>query len=149
MALISLKAEARKGKYGVVSIMNADGTLNREYRITRLELDELQKSANGIPPGCTKEEWEGGRAIVLGMDFDVGDYRIENDFLQIKYAEQIEKGRIVDYGVLFFPGEWTEILGVISVEKTTLDSKNLIELTSLTAGVLEVDMTKVPLGSSL
>ena len=53
--------------YGVVVVRNADGSLNREYRITAEELAVLHASKNGVPPGCTQEEWESGMAYVAGI----------------------------------------------------------------------------------
>ena len=54
--------------YGLVVVRNADGSVNREYQITEAELLTLQQSGDGVPPGCTREEWESGRTVVYGFN---------------------------------------------------------------------------------
>lgn len=143
MALISLKANARLGKYGVVRVHDESGAVVREYKITQAELQALHASAKGGPPGCTAQEWESGRVSVYGKDFDVGDVLEENGHLKIKYAETLAaNGRIVESFLKLRPSEWTGTAETATVLSATLESTGKRELLSLVGGVLDVDMTR-------
>lgn len=92
---ITLKADARADKYGIVVVKNDDGTFNRSYRITGQELADLQASGNGVPPGVTRKEWESGLATVVGKGMDVADAIEDTDkqgraVYRIKVAEKID-----------------------------------------------------------
>lgn len=111
-----IKTEARGGKYGLVVVTNADGTFNREFKITGAELATLRASVNGVPRGVTRLEWETGRAIVAGKDFDVGDAKLlTRGSVLFKHDEQIIGGQIVEWYVMLRPGDWTGTLPNITV----------------------------------
>lgn len=151
MALLSLSLGARRGKYGLVVVYNINGTFNREYKLTEQELAALQASANGIPRGCTKEEWESGRAVVCGKDFDVGDMRVADGRVRIKTGETTVNGRIVESWLLLDKGEWTGTPPVITVPSAVLLAaaskqtglpvaamRGEMLVTSINAGVMDV-----------
>lgn len=119
MANVTLKNESQRGKYGLVRVNNPDGTLNREYKITSAELETLHQSGNGIPPGCTKEEWESGRASVAGKDFEVGDIQLKKDgAVVIKYAEKFVDNHFVESYVRLEKDEYVGIFPQIIVLPT-------------------------------
>lgn len=142
MALITLRANVQRGKYGLVQVKDSSGAVVREYKITGTELRALHASGRGWPPGCTQREWESGRVSVYGKDFEVGDVLEENGHLKIKYAETVVGPRVVESFLKLLPGEWTGTAETATVAKPILDSTGRRELLSLVAGVLDVDMTR-------
>jgi len=139
MASIQLKADARFDKYGVVSVRNADGSINREYRITGEELAAFKALPNGVPPGVTKEELQSIPVFVYGMGMDVGDVRVNKaGWLKMKLSERTVAGRIVEQLVVLEPGEWTGTIPNItmSAEKIALiDGQPLLAVVD---GMVEV-----------
>lgn len=111
---IQLKNDVRADKYGLVTVRNQDGTFNRQFRITEQELATLKASGNGVPPGVTRGEWEGGFAVVVGKAFDVGDItqdvaRDQTPIYRAKIGERIDS----------LTGELTEDFVVIPVKDAT------------------------------
>lgn len=105
MTDIQLKADGRPDKYGLVTVRNPNGTINRHYRITEQELAALHVSGKGVPPGATKGEWESGRtsARVTGKVFDIGDIAMgiaknKTPIYRAKIAERIDQftGELID-----------------------------------------------------
>lgn len=138
MAIIALKTEARRGKYGVVRVRNRDGSFNREFKITEVELAVLQASANGLPPGVTRDEWVTGRAVVAGKDFEVGDMRLrKNGSLFVKYAERVVNGEIVESFVVLQPEEFSGVPPKITITVAALstlsDRRSIKDIISGTA----------------
>jgi len=118
---IVLKNTAQYGKYGLVVLNYPNGSFKREFKITGEELQKVQATSNGIPPGVTKEEWEAGQAILIGKDFDTGDVQEVNGWLIIKYAEHQEEGHYVESFLELAPGEWSGKIPSISVTKAIID----------------------------
>lgn len=146
-------ALASRHKYGIVTVNNPNGTFNREYKITAQELADLHATANGIPPGCTQEEWEGGLARVYGKSFDEGDVREENGSLLVKFGEVVENGRFVESFARFDPGEWSGTPPAISVPANVIAQLNSHarhltpgrrRLISIGAGVVGTDDPETP-----
>lgn len=120
MPSINLKAGATRGKYGHVIVRNADGSINREYKITGAEYSALALPGAGGPPGCTKAEWESGLAVAYGKDFDVGDISETDGTIVIKTAERIVGGRIIESFLRLEKGEWSGEIPNISVDPLVL-----------------------------
>lgn len=120
-----LQLGAQPNKYGVVLVYNPDGTVQREFRITGEALAELHSTPNGIPLGCTKEEWESGYAVCYGKDYDVGDIRIQDDgSLTIKVAEELKNGQTAETYVYLKAGEWSGTPPHITVTAKALTEMN-------------------------
>lgn len=118
---VILKNEAQHDKYGVVRVLNADRSINREYRITRAELKALQASANGVPPGLTRKEWESGLAVVFGKAMDVGDiYPSDDGTIRVKFAEREVNGQIIESIAKFEADEWSGTIPNITVDNTAI-----------------------------
>ena len=142
---ITLKDEASHGKYGVVVLKDSKGSIVKEYKITKSELDVLQASTNGVPPGLTKEEWESGDSVVVGKDFEVGDVRLEqNGTIRIKYSEILKNDRIIESFIVLKSTEFIGTLPFISSPESVVNniiykSTDLPRILSITNGVLEVN----------
>ena len=128
-------------KYGVVTVVNPDGSFNRQYRITGAELSALQKSANGIPPGCTEKEWTTGLAVCAGKAFDVGDVSSQSDgSLIVKFGERVVNGVIVEDAGIVKPGDWFGVPPAVTVTgPVTLPSKLTAPIT-IAGGVATVNV---------
>lgn len=138
---ITLKADSRHGKYGIVVVNNSDGTFNREFRITDKELADLQASANGVPPGVTKAEWQSGRVIVVGKDFDVGDIeqtrdKQQRDVYRAKIAEKIDlvTGRLTEDWLVVPVADASGVFPTISVAQDKLAGS----IVSVDSGIITV-----------
>lgn len=137
---LELKAEARRGKYGIVVVTNPDGSFNREFKITGKEYAALALKGGGAPPGVTQEEWESGLATAYGKDFEVGDVEEQADgTLLIKYAEREENGHIIESYAQMKPEEWSTKRGKISIPEIISEDGKVIAAVD---GVLSIDGTK-------
>lgn len=141
----------RPDKFGIVGVINRDGSFNREYRVTEAELAELKQSPNGVPPGCTRDEWESSIdrtplghpfkildpcVFVYGKGFETGDMAVDPDSgeLTIKYAETTDKatGRIVERFLLVPKEEYTGVPPRITLSQAALPP----DIASVSDGVL-------------
>jgi len=143
MALIMLRAETARGKYGVVTVYNEDATFNREYRITASDLATLHASGNGLPPGCTRSEWVSGKVVVVGKDFEAGDIEERDGHILVKLDERTLVGRLSESFLRFAPGEWSGVVPLITVPQAIIDaldqSRINVRVRSIIAGVVEID----------
>lgn len=55
--------DIKVAKWGLVTFINEDTTIARQYRITGKEAENVHHGG-ALPPGCTKAEWETGRVMV-------------------------------------------------------------------------------------
>lgn len=152
MPTVKLTATSRRGKYGVVSVKKANGPLDRQYKITEQQLAAWQQAGRwgaATHIGVTQEEWESGRAVLVGKDYEVGDARRRaGGGVRLKYAERVVAGRFVESYLDLSPGEWSGTFPDITVSKQVLDSAvarprlfNVsppLPLVGLVAGVLEI-----------
>ncbi len=141
---IVLREVKTLGNYGLVTVRNADGSFNREFKITGAELAQLHKSGNAPPPGVSTKEWESGLSVVAGKDLEVGDVQHREDGgVLIKYDEIDETakgGRLLEKHLLLKSGEWTGVSASITVAKPILDAayagKTEAVVTEINSGVL-------------
>lgn len=82
MTPTSLQLTDDTTKWGWVTLVNKDNTINRQYAISGADADALARNAIKIPPGCTQAEWsEAGRSMSVTMAQHVGQARIVGDRL--------------------------------------------------------------------
>ena len=141
MPTVVLKANTAPQKFAVVTVWNSDRTINREFKISGAAYRALALPGAGAPPGVTPQEWESGRAVAVGKDFDVGDIEVSKDgSAQLKVAEQIAGGRIRELYLFLAPGEFTGLAPMITVAPATIaaiDQRgNLVQIVSVTNGVV-------------
>lgn len=104
----TIKLKDKKTGFGVVRVLNPDGSLNRAYRITQAEVDAVNADPKGIPPGCTQEEWESGRAVLIGGVLDEGEWEIApNGALRVCVSVQEINGEIRQRTIVLRPDEFT------------------------------------------
>jgi len=135
MPIIQLTANTARGKYGRIRVKNTDGSFNREFNITGTQLSALKaagKWTSTTHAGVTRVEWESGRAICMGKDFDVGDMKLMIDgSLRIKFAETVVAGQLTETQWLHFKtGEFTGTPPNISVSQAVLDSSRVVAIAS-------------------
>ena len=83
-----LQLKSGNSRYGLVRVVDENKKFVKNYRITAEELDILNASSNGYPPGITKEEWETGRVVVWGISMRQGDVEVMDDgTIRILYYE--------------------------------------------------------------
>lgn len=112
----SIKLKDKKTGFGVVRVLNPDGSLNRAYRITQAEVDDVNASPTGAPPGCTKDEWESGLAKLYGGCLDEGEWQVRaNGSLRVCVAVVESNGdlvsKMVELGSDEFTGEPAKAMG--------------------------------------
>lgn len=66
-------------KWGLVTVLNPDQTINRQYRITAQEAEAVHRGNNVLPPNCTHEEWSSGLVIVASRPCNPGQAVINPD----------------------------------------------------------------------
>jgi hypothetical protein len=123
------------GSYGLVTVTNPDGSLNRQYKVSKKELARVQRHrwwwkvlwflGRDRPKGVTREEWRSGRAILHGKDLRVGDYDLNRDgSLLIKFGDRVrEDGYIAESFLRVDPADWNQDPERITVRSHAL--KNL------------------------
>ena len=119
MPRTDLKAGSRF-KYGIVRVLNQDGTINRSFRITAQELQALR--SGGWPAGVGRtERWEaGGRAC------DVGEVEVTaSGALRFKLGERLGTGIFEEDYIRLEKDEWSGTFPNITVAKTIIDKKDL------------------------
>lgn len=155
MAQTVLKTGAAPQKYGVVTVFNADGTLNREFKITGAEYAALAQAGAGAPPTVTKAEWEATRSVLLkdgrtalqplamavGKDYDVGDIRqLPDGSVQMKVDERVVNGQFVESFTRIKAGDFTGTVPNITCAPTVISaldqSRSVIQIQSIVAGVV-------------
>jgi hypothetical protein len=112
-------------RYGVVTVRDQSGAIDREFVITGEELATLHKSGNGVPPGVTREDWESGRARVIGKSREQGEYQRQGETLAMTVRAELRRGRWVETVAEFAAGEWTDHGdGTVSVAPAVLTALN-------------------------
>ena len=95
-------------KWGLVTVANPDGTLNRQYSITGKEADAVAQGNNVVPPGCTDEEWFAGLVMVACRPCNPGQAYLNPDGeLIVNYGVTEKDGRVSVNLMQCFPGEFT------------------------------------------
>lgn len=131
-----LKMSKGRDSYGIVTIRNIAGEIDREYKISGEQLTgRLSRQA---PLGCTQQEWESGLVVIAGKACDTGEVYLRADgSLIIKYSEEIIGGKeILERRVRLSAGQWTGIIPAITVDSNVLNNLLGQPIVSIVAGVL-------------
>lgn len=103
-------------KWGLVTVSNPDGSINRQYTLSARATDEVAQNNNVIPTGCTYEEWHGGLAILTGRPCNVGNGVVNPDgTLIVNYGVSKVAGRVTVSLMQIPPSEWSLIDGVVHI----------------------------------
>ena len=104
-------------KWGLVSVSNPDGTINREYAITGAEADAVANGNNIVPSGCTDEEWFSGRTTLSCRPCNPGQGILNEDgSLVVNYGVSEKAGKVDIKLMQIFPAEYTLDKGVLSID---------------------------------
>lgn len=110
-------------KWGLVTVDNADGTLNREYVITAAEADAVAQGNNVLPPGCTQAEWESGLVTVNTRPCHVGQAVRNPDGTMIVNYGVAKVGKRVDVSLMKLEAtEWEKIGDTVMIDAAVADT---------------------------
>ncbi len=97
-------------KWGLVTIANKDGVIEREYAITAKEADAVAQGNNVLPPGCTAEEWASGLVMVTTRPCNPGQAVINPDgSLVVNYGVETRAGKVNVSLMKCFPHEFERV----------------------------------------
>lgn len=100
-------------KWGLVTMMNEDTSILREWMITAAEANAVTRG-KARPPGCTKEEWETGRVIVYTRPCNPGQaVAVQGGYLVVNYGRTQIGDRILVNLMQLAPSEWELRDGVL------------------------------------
>jgi hypothetical protein len=106
-------------KWGLVTVANPDGTLNRQYTIKGKEADAVVQGNNVVPPGCTDEEWFAGLVMVACRPCNPGQaYLNPEGDLVINYGVDEADGKVSVKLMQCFAGEFAEADGALEITDT-------------------------------
>lgn len=113
-------------KWGLVTMMNEDTSILREWMITAEEANAVTRG-KGRPPGCTKEEWETGRVIVYTRPCNPGQaVKVQGGYLIVNFGRRQEGNRIVVSLMQLAPSEWELRDGVIWMDESVAAQVDVI-----------------------
>lgn len=102
-------------KWGLVTVANKDGSINRQYVISGKEADAVA-AGNAGPPGCTKDEWASGLVEVCGRPCNPGQAVLNPDGnLIVNYGVVVLAGRVTASVMKIFLQEFDYIGGVLHI----------------------------------
>ena len=111
-------------KWGVVTVMAPDTSVLSEFRITGEEVAAVV--AGGVPPGCTKEQWDTGRVLVQGRPCLPGMAVVNpGDVLMVNYGIEEKDGRVLSYVMAVPPSEWQMVDGVVHIDDAVAQEMGL------------------------
>lgn len=106
-------------KWGLVSVYNADGSIQREYSISAEEADAVAHGNNVLPPGCSEEEWYSGLVSVATRPCNVGEAVDNGDgFLVVNhgFVEDKNKGTVDVLLTKIDPTKWKKKADTVLIE---------------------------------
>lgn len=117
-------------KWGLVTVMDKDANIVREYEITAAEADAVRYGGSA-PPGCTKDEWESGLVMVATRPCLPGQaFRNPDGTLVVNYGKEERGGKISVHLMQLAPAEWE-----ISGEKVRMPASIAKQVDSSARGV--------------
>jgi len=123
--------DVRVTQWGLVTIMNPDYSVSKEYEITADEAAAVH-AGKALPPGCTREQWESGLVMVASRPCREGDACVNDDGSMIINNGIVKKGDRIEVTLLKVPSSEYEI----AAEKIKLstDAAQQLELTKPVRG---------------
>jgi len=126
MGTTVIKLSDKKLKFGLVTVRNKDGSLNRQFKITPEEYTALAGKGALGPHGVTEEEWINGLAFASGISLEEGDAELRsNGSVLIKVRENLSldiAGKITETYVELASSDYTGILPAITIKPASLSS---------------------------
>lgn len=105
-------------KWGLVTFMNADGTIAEQQEITGEEADAVVRG-NNPPPNCTRELWETGRVLVYTRPCLPGQAVESPDGTLIVNYGKRKVGNVIQVDLMLLqPNEWKMDGGVLMMEES-------------------------------
>lgn len=106
--------------WGLVTLMADDTSIVRQWQITGDDVAAVQ--AGGVPPGCSADEWESGRVVVIGRPCLPGFGVVNpNGWLVVNYGIHEQAGRIDASVMQIPPDEWALVEGVVHIADAVAD----------------------------
>lgn len=106
-------------KYGIVYVFDGNRNVVRSYKISLAEHDEIISGKSRIPSGVTQEEWESGRASMVGYAADEGEYLVGLDGSLLVVLEDSEvDGKLVRKEVTVQPDAFSGKDSTLSLTKS-------------------------------
>lgn len=103
-------------KWGMVTIINTDGSINRQYVITVEEAEAVHKGNNVLPPGCTQKEWNDGLVMVESRVLHQGQcVKLDDGSLVVNYGVERKPDSIRVSLMKLVPSEWDNFGPLIKV----------------------------------
>lgn len=113
-------------KWGLVTVSNTDGSINRQYTISGRDADLVTQSNNLVPPGCTYGEWFGGLAILSSRPCNIGNAVVNEDgTLVVNFGVSKAAGLVTVSLMQLQPSEWAVVDGVIYVDDIYVNQLNV------------------------
>jgi RNA polymerase subunit RPABC4/transcription elongation factor Spt4 len=122
----SIKITDLSTKWGLVTVLNPDQSIKRQYRISGKEAAAVHVGNGVLPAGSTAEEWNAGLVIVVGRPCDAGDAIVHTDGTLIVNYGIVEKDGRIDVSLMMLqPHEWATVQGVVMVDANVASQLNL------------------------
>ena len=104
-------------KWGLVTVVNADGSINRQFAIAAIEADGIVSGTVKKPVACTDAEWDTGLVIVTTRPCKPGQaVACPDGSLVVNYGVVQSAGRVVVSLMRLTPAEWEVTGGVLCVD---------------------------------
>lgn len=103
-------------KWGLVTVSNRDGSINRQLIISGRAADEVTKNNNLVPAGVTYEEWHSGAAMLSGRPCDIGNAVVgSGGDLVVNYGVEKIAGAVTVKLMHIPASEWSLVGGVVNI----------------------------------
>ena len=121
MALVDtnlILGDLRVTRWGLVTVMLEDRTIDREHQITPAEADAVH-AGRALPPGVTLDEWQSGRVMVSSRPCLAGEcVRNPDGTLIINTRILAVAGKIQATLTKCQPSEWEFVGGKVRIEES-------------------------------
>lgn len=128
----SIRITDGQTRWGLVKVLNEEGTTARDVVISAADADAVRASVRGVPPGVTPAEWESGRAVLLTYAMTPGTATITKD-----------GGLVVMFGIDRSAGKVAVKTMLLPASQWALDASGGVMLPPLLASVLDAGFAAV------
>jgi hypothetical protein len=103
-------------KWGLVTVWNADETVDRQFRIDAAAMQAVREGNNVMPPGLTNQEFAEQRFMVAGRPCNPGEALARTDGSCIVNLGVEQRGKELHVRlVMLAAGEWEVVGGKLRV----------------------------------